>query len=312
MLTEINEEILVIKEKLRENKKLKSLKKTIEEELETKKIQQKELKKILEKERKDFEKLEDLSLSSIFLSLTGKKEEKLDKEKEEYIIAKLRYEDCIKQINELETQLDDTNQLLINYEKVDKRYEDLIKEKEELLIREGGNLGNELKNKILNIDQLKVDMKELREAINAGKDALSSLDLVEEKLNSARNWGTWDILGGGLISNMAKHSAINEANNIAKTAQVDLKKFKKELSDVNEFTSIQVNLSSFASFADFFFDGILSDWFVQSKIKDSLNNVNAAMREIEVIISDLNQNINKLENNLNELELEVKNILNNI
>ncbi|NBI08027.1 hypothetical protein [Senegalia massiliensis] len=312
MLTEINQEILVIKEKLRENKKLKSLKKTIEEELETKKIQQKELKKILEKERKDFEKLEDLSLSSIFLSLTGKKEEKLDKEKEEYIIAKLRYEDCIKQINELETQLDDTNQLLINYEKVDKRYEDLIKEKEELLIREGGNLGNELKNKILNIDQLKVDMKELREAINAGKDALSSLDLVEEKLNSARNWGTWDILGGGLISNMAKHSAINEANNIAKTAQFDLKKFKKELSDVNEFTSIQVNLSSFVSFADFFFDGILSDWFVQSKIKDSLNNVNAAMREIEVIISDLNQNINKLENNLNELELEVKNILNNI
>ncbi|WP_130808010.1 hypothetical protein [Senegalia massiliensis] len=312
MITEINEEILVIKEKLRENKKLKSLKKTIQEELGTKKIQQKELKKILEKERKDFEKLEDLSLSSILLSLTGKKEEKLDKEKEEYIIAKLRYEDCIKQINELETQLDDTNQLLINYEEVDKRYEDLIKEKEELLIREGGNLGNKLKNKILNIDQLKVDMKELREAINAGKDALRSLNLVEEKLNSARNWGTWDILGGGLISNMAKHSAINEANNIAKTAQVDLKKFKKELSDVNEFTSIQVNLSSFASFADFFFDGILSDWFVQSKIKDSLNNVNEAMREIEVIISDLNQNINKLENNLKELELKVKNILNNI
>jgi len=309
MLREINEEILLIKEKLRENKKLKSLKKTIEEELETKKIQQKELNKILEKERKDFEKLEDLSLSSIFLSLTGKKEEKLDKEKEEYIIAKLRYEDCIKQINELETQLDDTNKLLINYEEVDKRYEKLIKEKEELLIREGGNLGNKLKNKILNIDQLKVDMKELREAINAGKGALSSLDLVEEKLNSARNWGTWDILGGGLISNMAKHSAINEANNIAKTAQVDLKKFKKELSDVNEFTSIQVNLSSFASFADFFFDGILSDWFVQSKIKDSLNNVNEAMREIKVIISDLNQNINKLENNLKELELEVKNIL---
>lgn len=288
------------------------MKKTIQEELGTKKIQQKELKKILEKERKDFEKLEDLSLSSILLSLTGKKEEKLDKEKEEYIIAKLIYEDCIKQINELETQLDDTNQLLINYEEVDKRYEDLIKEKEELLIREGGNLGNKLKNKILNIDQLKVDMKELREAINAGKDALRSLNLVEEKLNSARNWGTWDILGGGLISNMAKHSAINEANNIAKTAQVDLKKFKKELSDVNEFTSIQVNLSSFASFADFFFDGILSDWFVQSKIKDSLNNVNEAMREIEVIISDLNQNINKLENNLKELELEVKNILNNI
>ena len=59
------------------------------------------------------------------------------------------------------------------------------------------------------------------------------------------------MLGGGFVSNMAKHSAINEANRVAKLVQRDLKTFKKELSDVNEFTSIQVNLSSFASFAIF-------------------------------------------------------------
>ena len=41
--------------------------------------------------------------------------------------------------------------------------------------------------------------KEIREAINAGKRAKASLNEARNKLNSAKNWGIFDILGGGLI-----------------------------------------------------------------------------------------------------------------
>ena len=309
MFKEINKEILEFKERLRENKKLESLRRRIEEELSKKKIQQKKLEKILEKEKKDFEKLEKLSLSSVFLSLIGKKEEKLDKEKKEYLIAKLKYDKYMKQINELENELAHTNKLLIDYKEVDKKYDELLKQKEELLIKEGSKSGHQFKNELLNMDELKVDIKEIKEAINSGETVLNSLDMMKQNLQSAKGWGTWDILGGGLISDIAKHSAINKANDIAKIAQSNLKLFKKELSDVNEFTNIQVNLSSFAYFADFFLDGIFADWFVQSKINDSLNNVNKTMKEIEAIISGLNQNLTKSEYSLKKSELEIKNIL---
>ena len=41
-----------------------------------------------------------------------------------------------------------------------------------------------------------------------------------------------------------------------------------ELSDVDQLVGVDLNISDFLSFADYFFDGIIADWMVQSKIKD--------------------------------------------
>lgn len=309
MYIEINQEILTLKEKLRENQKLKSSKRSIETELSEKKTQQEKLEKELKKERKDFEKLEKLSLSSMFYSLIGRKEERLSKEKEEYFMAKLKYDENITQIEDLERRVEIIVSRLRAYKGIDQRYEELLKQKEEMLISQGGELGNKLKNEFLKIDEFKIDIKEINEAIDAGQSVLESLNGVKEKLESAKGWGTWDMLGGGLISDMAKHSAINQANEIAKIVQYDLKSFKKELSDVNEFTDIHVNISSFASFADFFLDGIFADWFVQSKINDSLRNARQAIEKIESIVKSLNQNLMDLEYKLNSSETRIKEIL---
>lgn len=305
----INEEILKLKEKLRENQKLKSSKKATETELSEKRSQQIKLEKELKKERKDFEKLEKLSLSSMFYSLIGRKEERLDKEKEEYFRAKLKYDENITQIEELERQLKIIIGRLRGYKGVNQKYEELLKEKEKMLIREGGELGSKLKNEFFKIDEFKIDIKEIKEAIEAGENVLGSLNEVKKKLESAKGWGTWDMLGGGIFVDMAKHSAINEANDIAKIVQYDLKSFKKELSDVNEFTDIHVNISSFASFADFFLDGIFADWFVQSKINDSLTNAREAINKVESIVGSLSQDLRELEYKVSVSETIIKDIL---
>ena len=41
--------------------------------------------------------------------------------------------------------------------------------------------------------------KEKKEAIAAGNQALHSLRTAQENLNSARNWGIWDMFGGGFL-----------------------------------------------------------------------------------------------------------------
>ena len=64
--------------------------------------------------------------------------------------------------------------------------------------------------------------KELREAIMAADRALEGLERAKVNLNSARNWGIWDILGGGLISGMIKRSRMREAGDAMEYArQVD-------------------------------------------------------------------------------------------
>ena len=42
-------------------------------------------------------------------------------------------------------------------------------------------------------------LREIDEAIRAGEQALDSLREAKNQLNSARNWGIYDMIGGGLI-----------------------------------------------------------------------------------------------------------------
>ena len=46
--------------------------------------------------------------------------------------------------------------------------------------------------------------KEKREAIEAGNRALRSLREAQNNLNSAKNWGIWDMFGGGFISKIGR------------------------------------------------------------------------------------------------------------
>ena len=74
---------------------------------------------------------------------------------------------------------------------------------------------------------------EIREAIAAGERALSSLYVAQDKLNSARGWGIFDMLGGGFIADLIKHSKMEEASKSMEEAKYSLQRFRKELSDVH-------------------------------------------------------------------------------
>lgn len=311
MLDRLNEDIFEMKKRLREYNKLKSLKESMQDELTRLVKLRGDLLEQHDRELRDVEKLERLGVKSLFLSITGKKEESLDKEKEELLRAIARYEECQRNIEDLKKDLAEAEGLLAQFGDIEGNYQKLLKDKENLLIKSGGVQGKALGEKLIKADELQVDIKEVKEAIAAGKSTLEALEGVREKLDSAKGWGTWDLLGGGLISNIAKHSAIDEANNRARGVQQQLKAFKKELSDVNEFTDMEVNISAFASFADFFLDGLIADWFVQSRINDSIGHVEDANRNIENIIRDLENRLGGLQRDLQTTRDEIGDVLQN-
>lgn len=163
-----------------------------------------------------------------------------------------------------------------------------------------GKLNREEKTRKIN--QLQKDKKELIEAVEAGRRVAKTLSRLMDKLNSARNWGIWDILGGKLISNIGKHSAINAANKIANEVKNELREFEKELNDINEFAGLVINLSGFATFADFFFDGLFVDFFIQSKINNVRKNTENVLSSVDGIIQELEKDLYKINDLLKELE----------
>lgn len=132
------------------------------------------------------------------------------------------------------------------------------------------------------------NLKEIREAKYAGNRALMSLRNAQKMLGSAGNWGLVDMLGGGFFSGMIKHSKLNDANQQMEDARYQLQSFQKELSDINVPGSFRVDVSDFLMFADFFFDGLIADWMVQSKIGEAKSQVSDAIGRIERVMSDLN------------------------
>lgn len=129
--------------------------------------------------------------------------------------------------------------------------------------------------------------KERNEAILAGERALDSLRAARDELNSAGNWGLVDLLGGGLISGLVKHSKMSNAQNYMEQAKWNLQNFSRELQDVNMVHNLNLELGDFLTFADFFFDGVVADWLVQDRINETKRQVEDAIRHVETILGQL-------------------------
>ncbi len=121
---------------------------------------------------------------------------------------------------------------------------------------------------------------EIQQAIRAADEALFRLREAQAKLKSAGNWGIADLLGGGLISTVMKHTKLNDAQKELADARSAMQRLAREVRDVDQLLGVDLNMGDFLTFADFFFDGMIADWMMQSKIKDAQNQVAMAISRV--------------------------------
>lgn len=137
--------------------------------------------------------------------------------------------------------------------------------------------------------------RQLREAIVASYEALDYLYAAQDYLHSARNWGIFDIFGGGIIATLVKRRKMDKARHYMDDARDSLLRLKSELLDVDEMTDLNLNMDDFLSFSDYFFDGfLLSDIMVQNRINDARSKLNDTIECIEDIRDALKARLNDL------------------
>ncbi|WP_411678792.1 hypothetical protein [Clostridium thailandense] len=311
MFEEVNKKIFQVKEKLREKEKLEGVLEELRRSLKEQEIRKKELYNILDSEEKDVKKLEKLSITGLFYSILGSKEEQIKKERQEFLAAKLKYDECCNGVSILEKEVYSYEGKLREYINLGLDYNFLIKYKERLIIDTNDNIACNLIKLMDKASDLELDLKEIREAITAGDVAKNALANVLESLESASNWGTWDMVGGGFLTTAAKHSRIDEAKEYMYYAQSKLRSFKRELTDVKLNVNIEINIGSFETFADYFFDGLISDWIVQSKINNSLNEVYDVQNSVMNILDMLTKRYTDLGKELVSRKEEIKGFIEN-
>ncbi|MFZ5828286.1 MAG: hypothetical protein ACOY94_28605 [Bacillota bacterium] len=237
------------------------------------------LEQTLAKEERDVARLEGLSLSGLVASFFGSKDEKLRRERQEAVAAQLRYDEARVRTERLAAELAQARREIDRLSGAEANYKTLLAEKERL-IRESQAAGPLLALSEQE-QQAAWQLKELEEARRAGIEADAALARVESSLQSARNWGTWDMLGGGIIATAGKHARIDEAKGELYHAQQAMARFRRELKDVQMGLHVPVvEMDGFTRFADYFFDGLFMDIAVQSRINESLRSVDSSRRRV--------------------------------
>lgn len=113
----------------------------------------------------------------------------------------------------------------------------------------------------------------VNEALSITNQLLDLVQDAEKSLTSARNWGFIDLLGGGLITDLIKHSKLSRASNSMNQVNYLMQRLQSVLGSIQIPQDYNMKLGGFSTFADFFFDGTLADGYMTYKIMSSIEEV---------------------------------------
>lgn len=130
-------------------------------------------------------------------------------------------------------------------------------------------------------------LREIREAIDAGMRTRLYLQQALNELDSAKGFGFADMLGFDLIGGIGKHMKLADARKQMELARSQVAVFQKELQDVNYALDMNLELGGFLTFADFFLDGILADILVQSRLGELKQQVENGLYQLGRVMEDL-------------------------
>ena len=298
MLKAINDKINKVKEDLALKKVLEEKREKFRSESRWEKKALEQLRITLAKELKDVEKLEKLSISNFIATIMNNKDEKLEKEHEEYFKAKLKFDEQSAKVNMIDRNLENVEERLRNLRNCEREYKEMLDKKLEIIKSSGDYyVSSKLSELELDIDKALKAQKEIEEAESVGRSLVGAIDAAQDSLESAQGWGLWDMMGGEMLSSIAKHNNINDAEKSYIYISNLLQSFNKELGDVN-FASL--SFSSTAIAFDIFFDNIFTDFAVQSKINDALSDTSYLRKNVSDVM-------NKLEQEREELSLIILN-----
>lgn len=270
-----------------------------------------ELEATLEREGQDVRRLEGLSLAGLFYTVLGSKEDQLDQERQEHLAARLKRDEAEFAVSELRKEVEELERQLRLIGDPQRRYQAALESKEAWLVSAGGQPAQRLAGLSEEVAETKAAIREVSEALNAGQAAARELENMVDSLQSASNWGVWDMVGGGMLVTAAKHSRIDDARASAHRVQALLRRFQRELADVQALGEEALSMGSFEAFADFFFDSLITDWIVQSRINRSLEEARSLQREVNELVRRLERELAGLKARLEARQQERMRLLEN-
>ncbi|MBS5938495.1 hypothetical protein [Clostridium sp.] len=299
-------EFMKLEEEKNTLRKLQSKLSNLEEEISITKDKYNNLKASLANEKKDVDKLESISLSYILHKLKGNMDEKLTKEKYEYLEAQAKFIEVEDYLNRLISNKESLNKEICDIGNIRKKYNELLEKASDYISRLNNEQSQEVTRLQHKIQKLHLEKKEVEEAINEGENLLPTIDNALSSLNSAENWGIYDMIGGGFFATMGKRSNMNDAADSINSIKVILNRYNAELNDLSTNINISLDLDGFSGAMDYLFDNFFTDYIIQNKIESALRSAKVLKYKVIEIQKNLKSQLVNLDFSINSLKKDLE------
>ena len=301
----MRDDLSLLQAQLTYKKRLEAVLKELRSQQEPLQKRVSQLEQLMLRERRDVDRLEGRSLAAFFYHMSGKMDEKLDTERREYYAARVKYDASARELEAIEQDIEATEEDLADLADCEARYAKAL-EKKRLAVKAAGTPEAEtLLKQEEKLSYLAAQERELAEAIEAGTVALRTTAEAMQIIETAKDWATFDLLGGGFLVDLAKHDKLDQGQKLIEDLQVQLQRFNRELSDVTIRSCLQVNIDGMLKFADIFFDGLLADSTVLNRIKQSLAQVSQTREDILIILRQLQDELEEVRHKHIRLKQDV-------
>lgn len=260
-------------------------------------LQLKQLEKIVEKELADVIKVEKASFKSILSKIKGIHNNRIEKEREEYIQAALKLKECAERLDLLDYEINVIQSKIENIRSLKSRLTWLLKKRNDELVASSSVHTQKLIHLNTEQDSIRRYKTEIREALDATKTYQNDLFKIIKDIESAAFWSSkYD-----LISDAKMRDHLNRAFANYSTCEISFVKFQSELKDIETDVHIAPRLD-----VDIFIyqlgRGDIDERIILSSLSQFKNVMNIS-KKIEQIIQNKRKQVNlKFESNQKELK----------
>lgn len=306
----LNAELLDISQKLENRKQIAQKLQEVKRVQATEKNKLEATKRRMNDEFQDVKDLETITLKSIWYDLFNKKFTELEREQAEYYQAKMQFESQQNKFDNLSSEIKAYEAQLFDFETIKVQYEGLIQEKVKLLKENNHPKLVEIFTKQDELVRIDSYSKEIQEALLAVERVLNIIPRVIEDLKVAKNYATWDMVGGGAMATYLKRQKMNKAKLGITEINYALDKLKRELIDLKpDLIPAEINFNTSWEFADYFFDNIFVDMEIKSRISDTYNSIMSLFNSVIVLKEKLVFEKNKQQNLYQAIESDFRKLV---
>lgn len=301
VIDRLNQELRSIKEQLRNKRKWERRLGRLEAGLTLEKIRLHSLKKQVVKKQKAINRLNGFSIFSLFFALTGKKNRKLDQEKQDATAVRFKWMESAETVAEMEREQAEIRSKLEAAADVEKKYKMLLKKKERLIQDQHSPLSRELYALVDQETQLTTTIKEYEEAVVAGYQAAASLEEALRVLKKTKGTFDKDPRGGGVIAMALKRQQMQATWNEIHEAQRALRRFEAELQDIRDQSINYGQAHNLLTFADYFLDSLVFDWYSHQRIQESEQKAAEILNQTNQLLDQLNGQLTEMKKRLDKV-----------